>query len=89
MATVDTADFVDAEDAEVSSYPVNLRITVPFPRRFLITLIVGAEKRSPARLRAERARHPVNTWGNLTVTVAACSVITIATLFVAFVAAAL
>ena len=89
MATVETAKFARVDAVEACSYPVNIRITVPFPKPFFITLIMGAEKRGPARLSAERARHPVNTWGNLAVVVAASTVLTIAALFTALVAAAM
>jgi hypothetical protein len=88
MSMIETAGYTRSE-AEPARYPVNLRVTVPFPRPFFVTLIVGAEKRSPERLRKERALHPVNTWGNLAVTVAAWTMLTLAALFTALVATAL
>lgn len=49
-----------------SRYPVNLRCTIPFyPNPLFVTLIVGREKRGPERLRTERVRHPLDTWGNV------------------------
>ena len=77
-------------NAEPGRYPVNLRITIPFyPRSLFVTLIIGPERRGTDRLREERARHPVNTWGNLAVVVSAWSVFVVATLFAAFVASGL
>jgi hypothetical protein len=88
MSTVDSTNFVRA-NAEPGRYPVNLRVTVPLPKPFFITLIIGREKRGPDRLRAERERHPLNTWGNLAVAIGAWTVFIVATLFAAFVAAGL
>ena len=63
----DGADIVRGRiEAAPSRYPVNLRCTIPFyPRPLFLTLIIGREKRGPERLRAERERHPIDTWGNI------------------------
>jgi hypothetical protein len=77
-------------NAQPKPYPVNLRVTIPFyPRSLFVTLIIGQERRGTDRLREERERHPVNTWGNLFVVVGAWSVFVVATLFAAFVASGL
>ena len=69
-------------------YPINLRITIPFlPRSFFVTVIIGQEKRGPDRLREERRRHPINTWGNVLAVTIALGVVSIAALFAALVAA--
>jgi hypothetical protein len=71
-----------------AQYPVNIRVTIPFlPRSFFLTLVAGREKRGPARRREERARHPLNTWGNLFVFIGSTAVFTIAALFAASVMA--
>jgi hypothetical protein len=89
MSTLDATNAARA-DAEPTRYPVNLRITVPFvPKPFFITLIIGPERRGIERRRLERERHPINTWGNLAVAVTAWTVLSVATLFVGFVAAGL
>ena len=41
------------------------------------------------RRRIERRRYPISTWGNLAVAVSACTVVSVASLFVAFVATGL
>ena len=86
-----TVDFTPvARAASPGRYPVNIRLTVPFlPRPFFITLIVGPERRSPSRLRAERELHPLNTWGNFLLFVCTTTVVTTATLFASLVFAAL
>ena len=82
--------FASRSHAAESRYPVNIRITVPFlPRPFFITLIVGPERRGTARRRDERAHHPLNTWGNLAIFMGASTIVSIAALFAAFVAATL
>ena len=89
MTTANASNFVRA-NAQPGRYPVNLRITIPFyPRPLFVTLIIGQERRGTDRLREERERHPVNTWGNLAVVVGAWSVFVVATLFAAFVASGL
>ena len=89
MTTVDASNFVRA-NAEPGRYPVNLRVTIPFyPRPLFVTLIVGPERRGIERLREERKRHPVNTWGNLAVVAGAWTVFVMAALFAAFVASGL
>jgi hypothetical protein len=48
------------------SHPVNIRITLPSPwGRVFVLLLAGPERRSPDRRRAERARHPLATLGNI------------------------
>lgn len=88
MTTVDATNYVRANDAP-ASYPVNLRVTVPFPKPFFVTLIIGPERRGRERRRIERQRHPLNTWGNLAVAIGAWTVFTVATLFAGLVAAGL
>ena len=86
MSAIDAAGAIRANTAP-GHYPVNLRLTVPFlPRSFFITFIVGSERRGPQRLREERARHPVNTWGNVTTLVTLWVMFNVAALFVALVA---
>lgn len=71
-------------------YPVNLCLTIPFfPRFIFITVIVGTEKRSRERLRAEREERPVDTWGNYIVVTIAIGVLLTAALFAVLVASAL
>ena len=86
MTSIDAGN-LERIHAEPVRYPVNLRITVPFPRPFFITLIVGRERRGRERRRAERARHPINTWGNLFTVLTAWTILVTAALFAAFVAA--
>jgi hypothetical protein len=77
-------------DEMSGSYPVNIRITIPFlARPIFLTFIVGRERRGRARLQQERLRHPLNTWGNLATFVVTSTVFTIAALFTAFVMSAL
>jgi hypothetical protein len=71
-------------------YPVNLRVTIPFyPQPLFVTLIIGREKRNPDRLREERERHPLQTWGNLVALATTWSVFCIAGLFAVLVFTAL
>jgi hypothetical protein len=73
-----------------SHYPVNIRLTWPFfPKPFFVTLVIGREKRGLARRKEERARHPLNTWGNLAVFVATWTIFSVAALFAASVMATL
>ena len=68
--------------------PVNIRVTIPFvPRPIFVAVIAGTERRSAARRRLERARHPLATWGNLAILVAASAVCGTAILFASFIAA--
>jgi len=68
--------------------PVNIRITIPFfPRPIFLAMIVGPERRSAARQRLERARHPLATWGNLATFMAASTICATAILFGTFIAA--
>jgi hypothetical protein len=86
MSVIDAAGAIRANTVP-SRYPVNLRFSVPFlPRAFFITFIAGVERRAAVRLRQERARHPVNTWGNLTILVTSWVVLNVAALFVALMA---
>jgi hypothetical protein len=74
-------------NAAPGHYPVNLRFTVPFfPRSFFVTLIMGREKRGSTRLREERSRHPISTWGNLITVSTVLATIQVALLFVALIA---
>jgi hypothetical protein len=76
--------------ANPTRYPINLRITIPFfPRSIFITIIVGQEKRGRDRLAEERARHPVNTWGNVITVTMTLGVVSIAALFAALIAASI
>ena len=62
---------VTALERAPSHYPVNIRVSFPFfTKPFFFTLIIGREKRGLTRRQQERARHPLNTWGNLAVFVA-------------------
>lgn len=50
------------------NHPINLRVAVPVPffgRRGFLTIVGGAEKRSPDRVARERDVNPVMTKGNL------------------------
>jgi hypothetical protein len=74
-------------NATPGNYPVNLRFTVPFfPRSFFVTFIMGREKRGSARLREERTRHPISTWGNLVTVSTVLATIQVALLFIALIA---
>jgi hypothetical protein len=86
MAAIDTDGAIRA-NAAPGNYPVNLRFTVPFfPRSFFVTFIMGREKRGPDRLREERVRNPISTWGNLVTVSTVLATINIAFLFVALIA---
>lgn len=89
MSSIDVIYVLRAK-AEPAHYPVNLRITVPFlPKPFFITLIIGPERRGRERRRLERSRYPLNTWGNLAVTVGVWTMLVVATFFLTLVAASL
>ena len=46
--------------------PVDIRLSIPFlRRRFFFSVRAGRERRAPARLIAERKKHPLRTAGNL------------------------
>lgn len=46
-------------------HPVDIRASVPLPfGRYYLTLIAGPERRAPARVAAERPRHPMATLAN-------------------------
>ncbi len=74
-----------------NEHPVNIRLSIPLPfRRCYLTIVGGQERRSPERRRAERAKHPLVTLGNIVFLAAAGVVIGLAGLagiqmFVAFV----
>jgi hypothetical protein len=86
MSVIDAAGAIRANSVP-GQYPVNLRLTVPFlPRPFFVTFIVGRERRGSDRLKEERTRHPVSTWGNLFALVSFWSVLNVAILFAALVA---
>jgi hypothetical protein len=88
MALVQSNLGIARPDATPSRYPVNIRITIPFfPRPFFLTLIIGSERRGRDRLREERKRHPLNTWGNLATFILSWTVFSVAALFGAFVMA--
>jgi hypothetical protein len=70
--------------------PINLRFAIPFfPRWIFFTLIVGSEKRSRSRIRAEREAHPVNTWGNYAAVTMVMGITLTAALFAALVVSTL
>jgi hypothetical protein len=86
MAAIDTDGAIRA-NATPGNYPVNLRFTVPFfPRSFFVTFIMGREKRGHDRLREERARHPISTWGNLVTVSTVLATIQVALLFAVLIA---
>ncbi len=90
MAITETSAAFQRGDRMPERYPVNLRFTIPFfPRPLFVTLIIGRVKRGAERLREERARHPINTWGNLLTVVASWTVFSIATLFAVLVVSTL
>jgi len=89
MSTAEGTEVSRAHAAH-SFYPINIRVTVPFaPRPFFITLIAGTERRGAERLRQERARHPINTWGNLATFVVASTICATAMFFGSLILAAL
>lgn len=52
--------------AGVSSFPVDLRLTLPVPGRpVFLSVVAGRERRSATRLEEERRRHPLHTAGNI------------------------
>jgi|KBSSwiStaDraftv2_1062776.scaffolds.fasta_scaffold1145686_1 hypothetical protein len=68
--------------------PINIRVTIPFiPRPIFLAVIAGPERRSAARRRLERARHPLATWGNVATFLAASTICSTALLFASFIAA--
>jgi|TARA_R110002072_G_scaffold9326_8_gene45515 hypothetical protein len=47
------------------SHPIDIRLSVPFfGRGFYLTIVAGPERRSSARVRQERAKHPLATLNN-------------------------
>ncbi len=49
-------------------HPVNLRFSIPLPfGRYYVTLVAGKERRGAERLASERRKHPLLTFGNVTV----------------------
>ncbi len=86
MSIAETSAF--QRPASAGRYPINLRMTIPFfPRKLFITIIVGQEKRGRDRLAEERARHPINTWGNVLTVTVTLAVVSVAALFAALIAA--
>ena len=45
-------------------HPVDLRMSVPFPKRFFFVLVAGRDKRGWRRRQSERMLHPITTPGN-------------------------
>jgi hypothetical protein len=84
MATNELASEISKTETTSGRYPVNLRFTMPFyPRRLFVTLIMGQEKRSDDRLREERIKNPLNTWGNVVCAFCAGVLISIIMFYVA------
>lgn len=55
-----------AEDPAWKRSPVDIRVTIPFlGKKFFITVVSGAEKRSPERRDQERHHYPVRTAANI------------------------
>ena len=51
-----------------NDHVVNIRITIPFlVDSYYLTLVAGAERRSPERRAEERRKHPLLTIGNVSV----------------------
>jgi len=90
MATAEVSNFARHTEGTQARYPVNLRFTIPFyPYPLFVTLIIGREKRGMERLRDERARHPLHTWGNLAALAMTWTVSSVAALFTVLVFSAL
>ena len=90
MSIADANTDMTRAGARPGRYPVNLRVTIPFlPKPLFVTLIIGQERRGRHRLREERQKHPVNTWGNLATVVTSWTIFSIAALFAALVVSAL
>ncbi len=52
--------------AHTSTFPVDLRLTLPLPGRpVFLSVVAGRERRSSARRAVERQRHPLHTVGNI------------------------
>lgn len=61
-----TAIAAASGDWKGGAHRVNLRISLPLlPKRWYFTVLGGPERRTAARRRAERARNPVRTAGNM------------------------
>lgn len=55
-----------AEDSAWKRSPVDIRFTLPFfGRKFYVTVVSGAEKRSPDRRAEERHHYPLRTVANV------------------------
>lgn len=53
-------------DWKAGAHRVNLRLSLPLlPKRWYFTVLGGPERRTSARRKAERARNPVRTAGNM------------------------
>lgn len=56
----------DAEEDRTRSYPVDIRLSVPFfGRRFFFVFLSGIERRSVERIRQERQKHSLWTIANI------------------------
>lgn len=66
MTAASTLDISSDVDTQIwRRHPADLRLTVPFVGCDLyFTVVAGPERRSTARRRQERRRHPVRTLGN-------------------------
>lgn len=68
MATNEIDFEIRRAEATPAWFPVDLRFTIPFyPHALFVSLIIGREKRGEKRLIEERALHPLDTWGNFTI----------------------
>ncbi len=57
-------------------HPINLRLSIPLLfKRYYVSIVAGEERRSPERRVEERQKHPIKTIGNLTVLLAAGTVV--------------
>lgn len=53
---------------EWGRHPVNIRVSVPLGfGRYYVTIVAGRERRSRERLVTERRKHPLLSFGNLSV----------------------
>lgn len=68
LETEDSQDSTERSDTGRGwkPYPVNIRVTIPFPfGRWFFTVVGGPERRDPKRRAVERQKHPLFTLGNL------------------------
>ncbi len=60
-------------------HPVDIRLSLPAPfGRLYVTLVAGRERRHPARIIAERGRHPLRGAANVTVTAVLAAILGLA-----------